>query len=177
MYLYKQQVPREHTEHVARSLLAEEEVAPIGLGARDSLRLEAGMCLYGNDIDDDTTPIEAGLLWTIGKRRRKEGGFVGSDVIMGQIKDKKSVTRKRVGVVLTKKGPPPRSHDKLYHNDELVGEITSGVFGPSVGKPVAMGYVKKSLMKAGTELEVEIRGKRRGVQIAKMPFVTPGYKN
>jgi aminomethyltransferase len=102
---------------------------------------------------------------------------VGSDKILSQIKDKKSVTSKRVGIILTQKGPPPRSHDKLYSGDELVGEITSGVFGPSVGKPVAMGYVKKTCAKVGTELEIEIRGKRRGIQIAKMPFVTPGYKN
>lgn len=170
--------PGKHAEHVARALLAEEEVAPIGLGARDSLRLEAGMCLYGNDIDDETTPLEAGLLWTVGKRRREEGGFVGSDVICAQIKNRKtSLTRKRVGLEMVKKGPPPRSHDKIYDPDgRVVGQVTSGVFGPSVKKPVAMGYVEKRVAKSGTELQVEIRGKRRDVAVAKMPFVATGYK-
>ena len=171
-------IPGDRAEHVARAMLAEKEVETVGLGARDSLRLEAGMCLYGNDIDDETTPIEAGLLWTIGKRRRKEGGFVGADKILAQIKDKSLVTRKRVGVVLTKKGPPPRSHDKIYdaEGSRVVGEITSGVFGPTAKKPVAMGYVEKKYVKSGTPLKVEIRGKLRDVATAKMPFITPQYK-
>eukprot|EP00939_MAST-03C_sp_MAST-3C-sp1_P001472 g1472.t1 len=171
-------IPGDKTDHVARAMLAEEEVGMVGLGARDSLRLEAGMCLYGNDIDDETTPIEAGLLWTIGKRRRKEGGFVGADKILAQIKDKSLVTRKRVGVVLTKKGPPPRSHDKIYDaaGERVVGEITSGVFGPTAKKPVAMGYVEKQFLKSGTPLKVEIRGKLRDIETSKMPFITPQYK-
>ena len=161
---------------LARALLAEDEVKPIGLGARDSLRLEAGLCLYGNDIDDDTTPVEAGLLWTIGKRRRKEGGFVGAEPILAQIKDKSLVTRKRVGLVLAKKGPPPRSHDKVFDTEgNEIGEVTSGVFGPTYKAPVAMGYVKKEFAKAGTPLQVEIRGKKRPLEVAKMPFVPANF--
>ena len=161
---------------LARALLAEDEVKPVGLGARDSLRLEAGLCLYGNDIDDNTTPLEAGLLWTIGKRRRKEGGFVGAEPILAQIKDKSLVTRKRVGLVLSKKGPPPRSHDKVFDTDgNEVGEVTSGVFGPTYKAPVAMGYVQKKFMKAGTPLQVEIRGKLRPIEVAKMPFVPANF--
>jgi len=171
-------IPGDAVDGIARSMLNEPEVEMIGLGARDSLRLEAGMCLYGNDIDDDTTPIEAGLLWTIGKRRRKEGGFVGADVVLGQIQDKSKVTRKRVGIALTKKGPPPRTHDKIYDAEgkDVVGEITSGVFGPTAKKPVAMGYVAKEHAKRGTSLKVEIRGKLRDIEVAKMPFVSPKYK-
>jgi len=166
----------EDADALARTLLAEDEVKPIGLGARDSLRLEAGLCLYGNDIDDGTTPVEAGLLWTIGKRRRKEGGFVGADKILAQIKDKSLVTRKRVGLVLAKRGPPPRSHDKVFDMDgNEVGEVTSGVFGPTYKAPVAMGYVKKEFMKAGTPLQVEIRGKKRPLEVAKMPFVPANF--
>merc|ERR1740117_1122984 len=126
-------ISAEDTDRIARTLLAEEEVKPIGLGARDSPRLEAGLCLYGNDIDDSTTPIEAGLLWTIGKRRRQEGGFVGADKILAQLKDRKNLlTKKRVGLTLMKKGPPPRSDCVVFDLEgNEVGHITSGVFGPS----------------------------------------------
>ena len=161
-------------EGLARALLGEEEVSWVGLGARDSLRLEAGLCLYGNDLNETTTPSEAGLLWTIPKRRRKEGGFVGADVICGQIADKKLVKRKRAGFVA--KGPPPRADDKIFTlNGDEVGVITSGVFGPSAKGPVAMGYVAKEYAKAGTELQVEIRGKMRPLTSAKMPFVPAGF--
>jgi aminomethyltransferase len=161
---------------LAELLLDQPEVKPIGLGARDSLRLEAGLCLYGNDIDDSTTPIEAGLLWTIGKRRRAEGGFVGADVILGQVKDKSLVKRKRVGLTLKGKGPPPRSHDKLFNEaGEEIGEITSGVFGPSAKKPVAMGYVKKEYMKKGTPVQVQVRKKMRPMEVTGMPFVPANF--
>jgi len=157
---------------LAEQLLKDEDVQLIGLGARDSLRLEAGLCLYGNDIDDDTNPIEAGLLWTIGKRRRLEGGFVGADKIQEILADRKNlVKRKRVGLTLAGKGPPPRSHDKLLNeNGDEIGEITSGVFGPSAGKPVAMGYVEKKYGKLGTKVKVQIRKKQFDMVIDKMPF-------
>ena len=188
-------------ESVARALLENEEVEPIGLGARDSLRLEAGLCLYGNDIDDTTDPVSAVLLWTIPKSRRTPGSFVGSDKILEKIGDRSLVTKKRVG--FTNKGAllltlcvcapinarsqcnnnmtyypglPARSHDKVFDLEgNEVGEITSGVFGPSVKGPVSMGYVDKKLAKVGTELQVEIRGKKRPLTVAKMPFTPPGY--
>lgn len=167
-------IPNEAVVDLATQLLAEEEVKPIGLGARDSLRLESGLCLYGNDIDDDTTPVEAALLWTISKRRRADANFVGAETVMKQIKDKSLVQRKRVGFV--SKGPPARSHNLVYDADgNKVGEITSGVFGPSVKGPVAMGYVDKKLAKVGTCLQVEIRGKMRPITVTKMPFVTQNY--
>jgi aminomethyltransferase len=162
-------------EALAEALLSQGEVEPVGLGARDSLRLEAGLCLYGNDIDDSTTPMEAGLLWTINKRRRAEGGFVGSDVILQQIKDK-SHKRKKVGIVLSGKGPPPRSHDKLYNDEgEEIGEVTSGVFGPTAKKAVAMGYVKKQYAKKGTSIQVQIRKKRFPMETTGMPFVPANF--
>jgi len=171
---YEIGIPIDDTEAIARKLLAEPEVEMIGLGARDSLRLEAGLCLYGNDLDDTTTPSEGNLLWTIPKIRRADGGFVGAETVLGQIADKKLVKRKRVGFV--GKGPPPRGGDKLFtpEGDE-VGVVTSGVYGPSVKKPVGMAYVKKKYMKAGTKLQAEVRGKKRDVEITKMPFIEPGY--
>ena len=159
---------------LARRILAEEEVKPVGLGARDSLRLESGLCLYGNDLDDSTTPVEAGLLWTIGKRRRAEANFVGADVICAQIQDKKLVTRKRVG--FTAKGAPVRAGDELFDMDgNVVGNVTSGVFGPTVKKPVGMAYVQKKFFKSGTELQVKQRGKFRPVTVSKMPFTPANF--
>jgi len=150
---YELGIPLEETEKIAKALLDQPEVEIIGLGARDSLRLEAGLCLYGNDLDDTTTPSEGNLLWTIPKSRRADGGFVGAEKILGEIADKKLVKRKRVGFVGT--GPPPRGGDKLFtpEGDE-VGVVTSGVYGPSLKKPVGMAYVKKKFMKAGTKLQV-----------------------
>eukprot|EP00941_MAST-03F_sp_MAST-3F-sp1_P003247 g3247.t1 len=169
-------VPAASTAAVAQSLLNEDEVKLIGLGARDSLRLEAGLCLYGNDIDDNTSPLEAGLLWTIGKRRRIDGGFVGADKILAQIQDRSLVTRKRVGLLLTGKGPPPRSHDKLFDSSGTqIGEVTSGVFGPTAGRPVAMGYVDVKHAKKGSKFEVEIRKKKREVEVVSMPFVPTNF--
>jgi len=164
------------TQKIAEAFLAEPEVKLIGLGARDSLRLEAGLCLYGNDIDDSTSPVEAGLLWTIGKRRRAEGGFVGAEKILAQVENKKLVTRKLVGLTLAAKGPPPRSHDKLFSDEgEEIGEVTSGVFGPTIKKPVAMGYVQKKYAKKGTSIQVEIRKKKREMNVVGMPFVPAKY--
>ena len=151
-----------------------DNVKLIGLGARDSLRLEAGLCLYGNDIDDDTNPLESGLLWTIGKRRRENGGFVGSDKILAILADRKNlVTRKRVGLTLAGKGPPPRAGDLLFNDEgKQIGALTSGVFGPSAKKAVAMGYVEKKYgLKSFTgTVKVQIRKKQFDMKITNMPF-------
>ena len=160
-------------EALAKALLAEPEVKPIGLGARDSLRLEAGLCLHGNDIDPTTTPIEADLAWTIGKRRREEGGFPGHAVVMRQLKD--GVSRKRVGIKPEDKAPA-RGHTPVADMQGVtIGEITSGGFGPSVGGPVAMGYVALAHAQPGTSIQTIVRGTPRPAKVVKMPFVQPNY--
>jgi len=159
---------------LAGLLLEQPEVMPVGLGARDSLRLEAGLCLYGNDLDETTTPSEAGLLWTIGKRRRAEGGFVGADVILGQIADKKLVKRKRVGFVT--QGAPAREGMAVLNGEgEQVGVVTSGVMSPCTKKPIGMAYVEKKYFKSGTELQVQVRKKVQPLTVTKMPFVDANF--
>ncbi len=166
-------VPAAAAEALARRLLAEPEVAPIGLGARDSLRLEAGLCLYGQDIDTTTTPVEASLLWTIAKARRETGGFPGADKIRAQIAS--GVTRKRVGIVLDDKAPARAGTDIVDDTGAVIGTVTSGTLGPSAGHPVAMGYVPPSHAKAGTALGLMVRGTARAGQVAPMPFVPHRY--
>ncbi|MCE8002119.1 glycine cleavage system aminomethyltransferase GcvT [Billgrantia ethanolica] len=171
-------IPADEAEALARRLLAEDEVEAIGLGARDSLRLEAGLCLYGHDIDTETTPVEAGLIWAIGKPRRHGGersaGFPGADVILHQV-DAKDHRRKRVGL-LGEGRAPVREGAELYAEDgRHIGRVTSGGFGPSVGKPVAMGYVDIDHAEIGTTVHAEVRGKRLPMVVSKMPFVAPGY--
>lgn len=171
-------VPAEHGDALARLLLAEPEVEAIGLGARDSLRLEAGLCLYGHDIDTTTTPVEAGLIWAIGKPRRRAGeraaGFPGADIILHQV-EAKDHTRKRVGL-LGEGRAPVREGAELFSADDIkIGVVTSGGFGPSVGQPVAMGYVAIDQAEVGTQVYAEVRGKRLPMTVSKMPFVTPGY--
>ncbi|XP_042211672.1 aminomethyltransferase, mitochondrial-like [Homarus americanus] len=145
-----------------------------GLGARDSLRLEAGLCLYGNDIDDTTTPIEGGLTWTIGKRRRQTADFLGAEIILRQLKEKPE--RRRVG--LTCSGPPPRSHSPVLDADgNQIGEVTSGCPAPSLGINVAMAYVPAAFAKVGTKLSVQVRKKNIPATVAKMPFVKCNYHN
>lgn len=166
-------VPSAQAEDLARLLLGEPEVAPIGLGARDSLRLEAGLCLYGHDIDRTTTPIEAGLAWSIGKRRRDQGGFPGAERILGQLRD--GVERKRVGIRPDGRAPA-REHTEITAPDgESIGEITSGGFGPTVGGPVAMGYVNSKYAKLDTPIELLIRGKAQPGRIVAMPFTPHNY--
>jgi len=157
---------------LARTLLAEPEVEAVGLGARDSLRLEAGLCLYGNDLTPEITPVEAGLTWTISKRRRAAGGFPGDAVIQAQIAD--GPTRRRVGIQPSGRAPA-RAHTPVMVGETPIGEITSGGFGPSVGGPVAMGYVDRAHAKAGTEIELDIRGKRHAAAVVKMPFAPHRY--
>lgn len=144
-----------------------------GLGARDALRLEAGLCLYGNDLTEDITPVEAGLTWTIGKRRRADCGFLGGDIIAKQLADGVSV--RRVGLVAPK-GAPPRQHaDILDSTGKRVGEVSSGAFSPCLKTNVAMGYVPKELAKAGTPLKVSVRGRESDAVVTKMPFVPNQY--
>ncbi|KAK2080571.1 hypothetical protein QBZ16_000425 [Prototheca wickerhamii] len=165
-------VPNAAALDLAKKLVADERVRLCGLGARDALRLEAGLCLYGNDLDEDVTPIEAGLTWTIGKRRREAWDFLGGDVLRQQLAD--GPGRRRVGFVSA--GPPARGHSELATPEgEVVGEVTSGAFSPCLKKNVAMGYVKKGFGKAGTELKVSIRGKTYDATVTKMPFVPTKY--
>jgi len=171
-------VPAEQAEQLARELLANDEVEWVGLGARDSLRLECGLCLYGHDLDETTTPVEASLLWGISKARRADGvragGFIGSDIILEQIATKQ-VSRKRIGLVgLTK--APVREGAKLFDAaDNEIGIVTSGTFGPTKGIPVAMGYVGTDYTAIGTELFAEVRGKKLAMVVEKMPFVAQSY--
>jgi aminomethyltransferase len=165
-------IPAEHAEGIARLLLAEPEVLPIGLGARDSLRLEAGLCLYGHDIDETTTPIEADLIWTISKRRRAAGGFPGDAAIQKQIAAGPS--RRRVGIQPEGRAPA-REGTEIQIEGRTIGRITSGGFGPSADRPVAMGYVEAGHAAVGTAVELIVRGKPLPARIAAMPFVPHGY--
>lgn len=166
-----------HVQRLADALLADARVKPVGLGARDSLRLEAGLCLYGSDIDTETTPVEAGLLWAIQKVRRpggeRAGGYPGADIIGRQITD--GASRKRVGFAVEGK-MPVRAHTEVFLGDEKVGEVTSGGFGASVNAPVAMGYVRSDLASAGTKLTARVRGKDVALEVAAMPFIKKDYK-
>jgi aminomethyltransferase len=155
-----------------------ERLQLAGLGARDSLRLEAGMCLYGHDLDDSTTPVEAALAWVIGKDRRTEGGFHGSEVILKQLTPKSKggsgVERRRVGLIV--EGAPAREGAEIVgENGKKIGVITSGCPSPTLKKNVAMGYIKDGFHKSGTQVEVVVRGKKRKAQVTKMPFVPSRY--
>lgn len=177
---YEISVPAEAAADLARLILAHEDVLPIGLGARDSLRLEAGLCLYGHDIDTDVLPVEGGLLWAIQKVRRsggaRAGGFPGAEAVLAQIAD--GATRKRVG--LRPEGRAPmREGVALFagpEGGEAIGKITSGGFGPTVGGPVAMGYVPRDLGAPGTVIYGELRGKRLPLTVTKLPFVAANFK-
>jgi aminomethyltransferase len=172
-------VPADRAEALATALLDDEDVLPIGLGARDSLRLEAGLCLYGHDIDTATSPIEAGLAWSIQRSRRdagkRPGGFLGADVILNQFA---GVSRCRVG--LRPEGRAPvREGAKLFTDEtspDAIGIVTSGGFGPSVNAPVAMGYVPATHPADGTRLFAEVRGQRLAVRVKDLPFVPHNYK-
>ena len=152
-----------------------------GLGARDSLRLEAGMCLYGHDLDDTTTPVEAGLRWIISEERREVGGFHGDNVILEQMKTPKTgstgVTRRRIGLII--EGAPAREGSEIVtgslEGEQVIGKITSGCPSPTLGKNIAMGYIKEGFHKAETEVGVIVRGKRRKATVTKMPFVASKY--
>jgi aminomethyltransferase len=167
-------VPADRAVELAELLLAEPEVALAGLAARDSLRLEAGLCLYGHDLDPTTTPIEAGLTWAIPPRRRRDGGFVGAEPIQRQLAE--GPARRRVGLMALGR-KPVRDGAALYRpgGDEPVGTVTSGGFGPTVGGPVAMGYVATGHHEVGTELDADVRGTRVTCRVSELPFVPHRY--
>ncbi len=172
-------VPGDHAEAFARALLAEPEVKPIGLGARNSLRLEAGLCLYGNDIDTTTTPVEAALNWAIQKVRRtggaRAGGFPGAARVLAQLDGSEPLSRKRVGLVALER-VPVREHTELRDaNGATIGEVTSGLLGPSADKPVAMGYVSPAHAAVGTRVLAIVRGKAVPMEVSAMPFVPNRY--
>lgn len=172
-------VPADRAEALARALLAQPEVKPVGLGARNSLRLEAGLCLYGNDIDTTTTPVEAALTWAIQKVRRtggaRAGGFPGADRVLAQLDGREPLARKRVGLVALER-VPVREHTELQDGAGLrVGEVTSGLLGPSADKPVAMGYVPPQLAAVGTRLQALVRGKPVPMEVSALPFVPNRY--
>jgi aminomethyltransferase len=170
---YEISVPEAYAAAFAKKLLAEKEVSWIGLGARDSLRLEAGLCLYGHDLDEQTTPVEANLKWTIPRRRREEKNFCGAEKIVSQFE--KGTDRLRVGIRPEGRAPV-REGAELFLNGEKVGVITSGGFGPTLDAPVAMGYVRSDLTKIGTKLEALLRGTPRPCTVAALPFVKSHYK-
>ena len=181
-------VPADQADTLARALLAQPEVKPIGLGARNSLRLEAGLCLYGNDIDHTTTPVEASLNWAIQKVRRtggeRAGGFPGADKVLAQLNgtggserhmEHLPLTRKRVGLVALER-IPVRDHTPLQGLDgSPIGEVTSGLLGPSIDKPVAMAYVKPGFSAIGTRVNAIVRGKAVPMEVSAMPFVPARY--
>ncbi|MHA1113094.1 MAG: glycine cleavage system aminomethyltransferase GcvT [Alphaproteobacteria bacterium] len=168
-------VAADDAQALARRLLAEPEVAPAGLGARDSLRLEAGLCLYGHDIDETTTPIEAGLAWSIGKRRRAEGGFPGAETILAQLRD--GPARRRVGIRPEGRVIAREGSEIVDPDGRPLGQVTSGTFGPTVKGPIAMGYMRTegAAPAEGTEIRVMVRGRERPAQIAALPFVAHRY--
>ena len=162
----------DHAAGFADRLCAIESVKPIGLGARDSLRLEAGLPLYGHDLDEETSPVEGDLSFAISKRRRTEAGFAGAERVLGQLSG--GAMRKRVGLTIEGR-QPVREGAELFAGDRLVGKVTSGGFAPSIGAPIAMGFVTSAHADIGTALEAEVRGKRIPVTVAAMPFVPHRY--
>jgi aminomethyltransferase len=173
-------IPADAAERVVTTLLSDPDVLPIGLGARDSLRLEAGLCLYGHDIDTTTTPVEGALEWSVQKSRRsggaRAGGFPGADVILKQFDG--GAARRRVGLKAEGRAPV-REGAALFADDtssDAIGKVTSGGFGPSVNAPVAMGYLPASLSAIDTVVFAEVRGQRLPLRVSKLPFVAPTYQ-
>ena len=160
-------------EALARTLLADPAVAPAGLGARDSLRLEAGLCLYGHDIDTTTTPVEAALAWTVARRRREAADFPGAATIGGQLAD--GAARRRVGLALDGRQPARQGADIVASDGSVAGTVTSGGFSPTLGHSIAMGYVATPLAAPGTELGLRVRGRELPARVVKLPFVGPNY--
>lgn len=170
-------VPADGTEALARHLLQEPEVQPVGLGARDSLRLEAGLCLYGHDMDIDTTPVEANLNWAISRVRREDGaragGFPGAERIFRQLRE--GVERKRVGLLPAERVPVREGTRLVDEAGNWIGRVSSGTFGPTLGAPVAMGYVDSRFAAFDSPLWAEVRGKRVAMRVGKTPFVPQRY--
>ncbi len=166
-------VASDRATDLARLLLAQDGVQPIGLGARDSLRLEAGLCLYGHDIDETTSPVEAGLAWSIQKRRRSEGGFPGARRIQGELAS--GAGRYRVGIKPDGRAPAREGTEILAADGRRIGTVTSGGFGPSVNGPVAMGYVEAAYAKPGTAVGLTVRGKALAARVVALPFTPHRY--
>ena len=172
-------VPAAQAEALARTLLAQPEVQPIGLGARNSLRLEAGLCLYGNDLDVTTTPVEAGLNWAMQKVRRsggaRAGGFIGADVVLAQLDNPASLTRQRVALIAQER-VPVREPAVLENLDgQHIGHVTSGLLSPTLNQPIALAYVQPDYAALGTELFAIVRGKPVPMVVAPTPFVPTRY--
>lgn len=159
--------------NIVRDLLSDDRVQPVGLGARDSLRLEAGLCLYGHDIDANRTPIEADLAWTIQKSRRERADFPGAEKILQQLAN--GAAQQRVGIQPLERAPA-REGTEIALNGKVVGHVTSGGFGPSVDRPIAMGYIESEHSSVGTKIELIVRGKPRAAEVCELPFVQPNYK-
>ena len=171
---YEISIPNAEAERITRAFLDDPDCEPAGLGARDSLRLEAGLCLYGNDIDTETSPIEASLLWAIQKRRRADGGFPGAARIQNEIEN--GATRKLVGIAPDGRAPARRGVEIQCTQGNTIGIITSGGFSPTLQRPVAMGYVLKNHSTAGEQVNLMIRGQAQPAKIAPLPFVQQNYK-
>ncbi|WIY27793.1 glycine cleavage system aminomethyltransferase GcvT [Parasedimentitalea psychrophila] len=167
-------IPEDKAVEVCRALLAHEDCEPVGLGARDSLRLEAGLCLYGNDIDNSTSPVEASLTWAMQKRRREDGGFPGAARIQRDLAQ--GTARKLVGIRPTGRAPARAGVELQDLDGTAIGAITSGGFGPTVGAPVAMGYVATEFSTPGQKINLIIRGKAQPAEITALPFVAQNYK-
>jgi len=166
-------VAHENAEKLTKKLLSFADVKPAGLGVRDSLRLEAGLCLYGHDLEENITPAEAALVWTISKRRKEQGGFIGSEKILAQIKSGAPI--KRIGLIGS--GSPARENAPILDkNGVKIGHVTSGTFSPILKKPISMGFVNSSHSALSTEVEIEVRGKKYPFVVSKMPFVPSNYK-
>lgn len=163
--------PNDAAEAIATALLACEDVAPIGLGARDSLRLEAGLCLYGHDLNADISPVEAGLSWAIAKSRRQHGGFKGHHRIQQQLEQ--GVARKRVGLDISGRAPVREGTDIATAQGDIVGHVCSGTFSPSLSKPIAMAYINSNALER--ELFALVRGKQIPVKPCKLPFLAQRY--
>lgn len=169
-------IPSEKVEEITKALLENQNVKLSGLAARDTLRLEAGLSLYGNDIDETITPKQAGLIWAISKRRRAEGGFVGAQIILDEINGTKDCPLRRVGLVV--EGAPARKGTKILNPEDKseIGEVTSGTFSPTLNKAIALGFVDQNFIKSGTKVLTNVRGKLGDAEVAKLPFVPHNYK-
>ncbi|MHA1543532.1 MAG: glycine cleavage system aminomethyltransferase GcvT [Alphaproteobacteria bacterium] len=171
---YEISVPEEGAEKLARKLLSFPEVKPIGLGARDSLRLEAGLCLYGHDLDETTSPVEGGLVWAVAKARREIGDFPGASRILKELKE--GPKRKRVGIKPLTRAPAREGTEVVDNNGAKIGVVTSGGFGPSYGGPVAMGYVSTEFSEIGNEVGLNVREKILPAEVIALPFYKKSYK-
>jgi aminomethyltransferase len=171
-------LPAQQAEGLARRLLVHEGVKPVGLGARDTLRLEAGMCLYGHDLDETTTPVSAGLTWSISKTRRsggaRAGGFPGAETVLHEMT--LGTLERRAGLQVNGKAPVREGAQLVNEHNKLIGRVTSGGFGPSVNAPIAMGYLQSAYAQPGTEIDAIVRGRPLKVTVTTLPFIPHRYQ-